>query len=292
MNDPRLVESQRLRWVPDQLLRGADLRDQLAFGDQLRWWHNRAAHHAVGVASGLEVTLTDDGQSVTVQPGVAHDRVGRPLWLLAPRRVPLPGDQQPATLVARWRAPGAEPELVWLAPREFDTRAGVPLARVAFPTSFPELQPLGSGSRPLARPRIGYGATPPDGTAWEQWFLLRELAGIQVTVDTRPAGFTDVPCYFAWLQWPQVGSSQLPYMFYVELALQYVEEPAIDRFVFRVALRPSSRDLQVAKGPAAPRVRIGRGGQDMVSTARGQRLSVCWLGVQAEDEGTSDGRHG
>jgi hypothetical protein len=291
VNDPRLVDLQRQRWVPDQMLRSRDLRDQQATSDQLRWWHNRAVHEAFGIASGFEVALSDDQTSVTVAAGVAHDCAGRLLRLLAPRDVSLPGDQRPSTLVARWRDPayGAEPELVWLDTLRPGPREGVPLARLTFAGTTPTVTPVRARSRPLAGPRLGWGSTPADGTAWEPWLLGRTPIGVQVTVDTRAAGFSDVPCYFAWLQWPQVGSTQLDYWFYVLLALQYLEEPAIDRFVFRLLLPPSSQLLRTATD--RPRLsELGRGSGDLVSLATGQRLYVCWLGIQ--DEGTGDGRHG
>jgi hypothetical protein len=291
VNDPRLVELERLRWVPRQLVRSRDLRDQLNISAQLRWWHNRAVHDPFGVASGMEVTLTADAQSATVQPGVAYDCAGRALRLLAPRIVSLPTGHESAMLVARARdeLALAEPELAWREAGRLDPREWVPLVRLTFETGAPAVHPLGSRARPLARPRLGYGMTPAEGTPWEPWVLLETPIGLQVTLDTRAAGFTDVPCYFAWLQWQQVASSQLPYLYYFYLAVQYLEEPAIDRFVFRVRLPLGLGDLRVTGG--RPGIREGRvrSAEELVSFARGQQLSVCWLGIQ--NEGTSDGRH-
>jgi hypothetical protein len=288
VNDPRLVELERQRWVPGQLLRSRDLRDRLATSEQLRLWHNRAAHAAFGVARGLEVTLGGPPPSVTVQPGVAYDCLGRPLALLAPRSLPLPAGPTPSTLVARARAGGTEPELVWLGPRP-DPRDGAPIARLTFPGGTPTLAPAPAGARRLAGPRVAWGSTQPEGTAWQPWLVpdFPEAdkpprlfpVGVQVTVDTGAAGFTDVPCYFAWLQWPQVGSTQLDYRFYALLALQYVEEPATDRFVFRAAL---PAELRRGGDRTAP-------GEELVGFAAGQRLYVCWLAIRAEDEGTGEG---
>ena len=102
----RPVDIQRLRHVTRELLRSRDFRDQEAFSKQLRWWHNRALHDAFGVASGLSVALAADVASALVQPGIAYDRVGRELLVFAPRPVPLPGQQQPMTLVVRYREGG------------------------------------------------------------------------------------------------------------------------------------------------------------------------------------------
>ncbi len=288
MNDPRLVDLQRQRWVPDQMLRSRDLRDQQATSDQLRWWHNRAVHEAFGVASGFQVAPA--GQAVTVEPGVAYDCLGQPLRLFAQRSVPLPSGPGPFTLLARPPRSGhGEPELVWRETRGLDRRDGVPLKRLRFSGATPQLAPVLSAARPLASPRLGWGSTPPEGTAWEPWRWFDTPVGLQVTVDTSAAGFSQVPCYFAWLQWPQVGSTRLNYWYYVLLGFQYVEEPAIDRFVFR-ALLPSTVEYLRFRFDR-PRVleREGDGGEGLVSFAAGQRLSVCWLGVQAEGGGTSDG---
>jgi hypothetical protein len=298
MNDPRLVDLQRQRWVPDQLLRGRDLRDQQATSDQLRWWHNRAVHEAFGVAGGFQATLA--GEEVTVEPGVAYDCFGQPLRLLTRRSVDLPESPGRFTLLARPGTSGhGEPELVWRETRGLDRRDGVPVARLRFSGTTPQLEPVPSGTRPLAGPRLGWGSTPSDGTAWEpwhtlgpawEWFVDDTVVGLQVTVDTSAAGFSEVPCYFAWLQWPRVGSTQLNYWLYVQLGFQYVEEPAIDRFVFRVLLLPFAVEFLRLR-PGVPRVlsREGDGGEGLVSFAAGQRLSVCWLGVQAEGKGSSDG---
>jgi hypothetical protein len=112
------------------------------------------------------------------------------------------------------------------------------------------------------------------------------VLGLQITVDTSAAGFTEVPCYFAWLQWPRVAESRLPYLLYLALGFQYVEEPAIDRFVFRVLL---PLDLLAAQAAALghPQQRVfplngDREHDDTLGVARSLGLSLCWLGIQHE----------
>jgi hypothetical protein len=302
----RPVDIQRLRHVPRELLRSRDLRDQAAFSKQLRWWHNRALHDAFGVASGLSVALAADDSSALVQPGIAYDRVGRELFVFAPRSVPLPAQQQPMTLVARYREGrhGTEAELVWQPPGQAGgdpcgPGEGVPLVQLTYVGGAPTLTAVSLHPRPLARPRIGNGSTPADSTPWQLWLypVVRGrvfVLGLQITVDTSAAGFTDVPCYFAWLQWPGVADSPLPgllYLLYLALGFQYIEEPAIDRFVFRVLLPVDLlASLAVARGHPQPRVfplNEDRGHDDTLGVARSLGLSLCWLGIQ--DEGRTAG---
>jgi hypothetical protein len=77
-------------------------------------------------------------------------------------------------------------------------------------------------ARGFTRPRIGSGATVPGDTAWELWtenivnfrgVNTEADLGIQVTIDTSGAGFTEVPCYFAWVEgtlWNQIHLNFFP----------------------------------------------------------------------------------
>ena len=86
---------ERLLYWQGQMLRSRDFRDQVAIGDERRWWHNRAIHAANGVAVGMEVGLsgnTFDGLSVTVGPGVAYDCFGREIVSMCENPVEKPSD--------------------------------------------------------------------------------------------------------------------------------------------------------------------------------------------------------
>jgi hypothetical protein len=77
-------------------------------------------------------------------------------------------------------------------------------------------------ARGLTRPRLKSGATVPGDTAWELWTetiinprgtKVEADLGIQVTIDTSGAGFTELPCYFAWVEgtlWNQVHLNFFP----------------------------------------------------------------------------------
>jgi hypothetical protein len=54
--------------------------------------------------------------------------------------------------------------------------------------------------------------------------------GIEVKIDTSAAGFTDIPCYFAWLPgspWDQDFAT-----------FQHIDEPTIGSFIFRMWSQP------------------------------------------------------
>jgi hypothetical protein len=164
-----------------------------------------------------------------------------------------------------------EAELVWRETARVDARAGVPLV-VFDPAEDPQLTSAPAKARPLARPRVAAGATPPDGTPWRPFRRpgqVRGFDGVEVRVDTRAAGFTDMPCYFAWLHWPRLSRSAHPARIVAALGLQYVERCSIDGFTFRVWLGPASSSVF---------------GEALVGFARNQRLFVSWLGVQTTDD--------
>jgi hypothetical protein len=56
-------------------------------------------------------------------------------------------------------------ELIWRPTARIDARAGVPLAGLT-PKGPLELDSARPKARALARPQVGTGATPPDGTPW------------------------------------------------------------------------------------------------------------------------------
>jgi hypothetical protein len=302
--DPRPGELQRLRYTSGQMLRSGDFRDQLANDAQLRWWHNRALHNSYGIACGMQVELTRDNAAVVVMPGLAYDSFGRELLLRERRTHGLPDNQAPMTLLARYRddagttrphpdrcPPGGETtddiELLWREPRRVGLRDGVPLQLLTYANDVPTLLPAARRARPLARPRIGYGATLAGATPWTLWALpaprLPVVLGIQARIDTGAAGFTEVPCYFAWLQWPRFAPSQGLSVAVFSFALQYVDEAAIDGFVFRVVLPVQLSRLVVARPRRKSSSPIGESsGEELLGFAHGQQLSVCWLGVQVE----------
>jgi hypothetical protein len=262
------VDLQRMRHVSRQMLLSRDFRDQGVTDAELRWWHQRAVHDAFGVADGLTVLRSAGGSSVTVEPGLAYDCYGRELRLRAPRTVAIPGSGQPLTLVARFRQDGAEADLMWQSSGRVRPDSGVPLAQDPEPATPPAVP----YARSLAAPRVQFGATQPGATAWEPWDPAGlEGLGIQVRIDTRAAGFTTVPCYFASLQWPHIPEAGVRSLILRALALQYVQAEAVDAFSFCAVLPAANLRLSVSGNEGSA-----------VGFARNQRLYVCWIGIEHE----------
>jgi hypothetical protein len=252
----------------------------LAADAELQWWHQRAVHEAFGIAEGFDLSLTADGASVLVAPGVAFDCFGRDVHLGQERVLAVPEGDERMTLLARPRRMCAhrdadrgcggadEPELEWVPTTRMDVRTGVPLGTYDAKRAR-TLRSDVQRTRSLARPRVWAGATPESGTPWlpfARFSVERGIWGLEVRVDTQAAGFTDTPCYFAWLRWPRVGSWKQSSEVTVALGRQYVERPTINGFTFRVWL--DVRGLL----PAG----------EALAFARRERLCVSWLGVQCD----------
>lgn len=292
-------ELQRLRYWQGQTLRSRDFRDQMAGEAQLRWWHNRALHNAYGIVAGFEVFKDEqNGKSVTIRRGLAYDCFGRELILTADTSFPLPTEPVPdarMTLLARYRdtrefprkyemtaacAPnpacsGDRLEFLWKQTDRVEVRDGVPLYWLPENETLKSARPL---ARALARPHIASGATIPGNTNWELWSEPvgaeeEEMdLGFQVGVDTSAAGFTEVPCYFAWLQgalWsPSMSSDFFPVLF------EHIDSPSTTGFIFRIwmpnlpVLDDETNKKFVSRFP---------------EFARKRELFICWLGIQPEN---------
>src|SRR5256885_15198605 len=87
-------EIERLEYWEGQLLRSGDFAAAQNADNQRRWWHNRALHNAYGVSLGLNVT--QEGDRLLVECGIAYDCEGRELIVPGAARVRLPRPR-PAT---------------------------------------------------------------------------------------------------------------------------------------------------------------------------------------------------
>jgi hypothetical protein len=311
-----LNEIERLRFWQGQRLRSRDFRDQAVYEAMLRWWHNRALHIAYGVRYGFEVSLEeDDGviAAVEVGCGLAYDCFGRELILQAPQRVRLPDFAEPParlTLLARYKEsgeflskgevpagcanPAETPVFSWKTSQRIEAEDGVPIARLTYETAdeserLPALDDTFRAPRvrALSRPRINSGNTAPGHTAWELWServssmggnAVNRALGVQVTIDTSAAGFTETPCYFAWLQgslWDQ------PYIEFFPAPLAHIDEGTASARQFRFRLW-----MPFILGILGSRARIANQGfaTEFLNFAQAKKLHVCWLGIQHKEE--------
>jgi hypothetical protein len=116
---------------------------------------------------------------------------------------------------------------------------GVPLARLTWDAAgLPRLDAAFEPprSRPIARPHLGSGTTPPDGTVWETWservagsLAPTESVGLQTRVDTSAAGFARIPVYAA-----QLNSRSRTAIYFVPPPICHIAEAAPDGFLFRI----------------------------------------------------------
>jgi hypothetical protein len=170
-------------------------------------------------------------------------------------------------------AAGGTAELAWQpADRFWRPADGVPLCRLtadqgALAWDFSFSPPLVA---PLAQPRFATGSTLLGGTAWTAAapvvFGHRDpRPEFQVWVDTRAAGFTAPPCYFAWVQ-GRLNGERLPPIPVVD----HVGRTFLSGFYFHV--RPLLIPTTALEGAMVQQ-------QSLLPLAR-RNLAVGWLGVQ------------
>jgi hypothetical protein len=187
-------------------------------------------------------------------------------------------------------------ELHWMPTQQLTNRSGVPVSfRDADPdpaapdraigqqdttvATDPALRHAVPRSRPVARPRIGRGATISGRTPWRPWFQQAEagvlLLGLEVRVDTSAAGFTDVPDYFVQITgtiWGG-GQSQLPL-----LPFGHISEASKDWFVYRLTMPWLVRLLPRRILTIAARSDLQRPFRSL-----NRDLAINWIGVQSDD---------
>jgi hypothetical protein len=315
MSKPVQVELERLRYWQGQRLRSRDFRDQLAIEAQLRWWHNRAVHHAYGVSTGLSVSAVPTSgtlRALQVSCGLAYDCFGRELMLQGTREIPVPpppaggnrpftqmtlllGYKEAAQFVRRedlaavcWPCSSVsfheEPDFVWQPTDGVQVTDGVPIARVNFADQQAVLDrqftvPI---SRPLARPHLASGATLPEHTVWELWQVEggeRPIPiGAQTRIDTSASGFTRIPCYFAWLQGALPDDRGQPRLFPY---FAHIAEASPTGFIFRLMVpSPSRPDGTIGNVAEANLGESSRQGEEVIMAAVNARHRVVRMQTQ------------
>jgi hypothetical protein len=328
MRKPEKRKLERVQYWQGQMLRSRDFRDIETGNAQRRWWHNRALHNAYGIADGLTSSLVLSGMppGVLVLPGVAYDISGRELILERSQLIPLPSvppnltgtitllmsykarlgalrpdeNSELCWTVSGWVGAGTA-EFVWKQGSNFDPTEGVAICAVDYTKGkvrAPEFQ-LRAFSRSQSRPLLASGTTIPGNTPWDPWSAgftfdfndnqIPDLIGVQTWIDTSAAGFTQVPCYFAWLQgalWNSQTRQLTPAVF------PSIADESVKGFTFRLwlqAIPPPS----IGINEALPRRRIAAASTaftfsivtdpgDFSLFARQQQLYVSWVGCQMQ----------
>ncbi|HSS95544.1 MAG TPA: hypothetical protein VLK33_00860 [Terriglobales bacterium] len=301
------VERRKLglvRYWQGQKLRSSDFNDIHSIEAQRRWWHNRALHNAYGIHEGFLATADAGATAIRVQAGLAYDDSGRELILESDQVVPVPNISTDGNIVlfVGYREKIAQPrpqnlaragcsnstpqfvEFVWRKKDSCQSADGVPLAEVKFLKGkrAPVTITLPS-TRPLARPLLATGSTVAGNTAWELWTAgwaptqryRYQSYGVQTTIDTSAAGFTDEPCYFAWLEGP-AWSPQTRQI--VPAIFPSIAEQSLNSFVFRLGLPPDNTGVVFALAWGTQTQRIGP--EEFALFAARQKLYVTWVGCQ------------
>jgi hypothetical protein len=106
--------------------------------------------------------------------------------------------------------------------------------------------------------------------------------GVQTTIDTSAAGFTEIPEYFAWLEdsiWNARSMQLIPAL------LPSLDDVCINSFTFRLNLfQPPPVNATFARGSAAaatvPSITLVQDSSSFAVFAQQQQLYVAWLGCQ------------
>lgn len=260
---------------------------------------------------------------INIAAGVAYDCFGRELVLDRTATVPLASTNIPKngflTLLVRYRdlpsrdvtdargascclareqAPCAAVEFVWSEDGGTAHPEGVALGSLTYSRGVArrfvglEKRPI---SRPLARPTLSTGSTVPGNTSWQPW-EYRSIGseqnsfpfeiGVQTTIDTSAAGFTDIPQYFAWLQGP-IWNSQSRQL--VPALLPSLADESINSFTFRLILLPPRGEVAFSARNAAAfqrQISLVQDANSFATFAQQQKLNVSWLGCQMSPKTT------
>jgi len=320
MAAPRKKQLERFYYWQGQRLLSGDFNRIAEDNDQRRWWHNRALHNAFGVYRGFEVVQDYTLEHVTVYPGLAYDSYGRELILSAPCTIAVPTSTTSPTghtynLILRLTEPPCScqpaPSTAACLPGKFSGSGNVTLfwqdvksrpsddcVVIGVLLEKGAVRALSTYSpnrvRPNSRPLLASGTTIPGATPWGPWSLLSDTSdadpdsyaiGIQVNVNTSSAGFTSVPCYFAWLHGPLWNS--VTHDFFPAYFPSTANESATG-FTFRLLFNFQRQELdqiQQATNTGARTITGALQGNispmaDFLRYAVGNSLYVAWLGCQ------------
>ncbi len=227
MTDIPIPSLSRPAFFDGQALTAADLNAVVAYHRELLWLHQRSLHGS-GIVSGLLVTGAKGDKSVTVGPGYAVDTGGRSIVLDAPQVLDIPSvvagpaggavtfyltiayfNDDQLTPVVRSGVCGSNgavrridaPKLTWPDP----TGAGQDIVLCAITVlnctlTGPVDLTVRRSALPDRQPYVYAGQTLSSNLNWKLSYAdaaNQNLVGLEVSVDTSEAGFTNTPTYQA-----------------------------------------------------------------------------------------------
>lgn len=298
----------RPEFFDGQRLDADDLNAIYDYHRELRWLHNRALH-GWGVATGMVVSGTKGGSTVSVTPGYAldcngHDIVlAEAITLIVPSVAGAPaGGPQTYYLTASWvddeslspsesregvcdgggavrrperaRVRFQNPANVSVPANIFRRGIDIVLASIRVEDCLLAAAPSIAerrDARPASRPTIAAGNTVAGATVWSFYPNQPNALGVQTLVDTSAAGFTRTPAYSAQV----VGNRRLS-----------ANGPTLDGFAQIANATPASFVLQLEMPRDLP-LGAGRMNPSNAFTAatlnaieKSLRWYVAWIGVE------------
>lgn len=304
----RIPTLSRPEFFDGQHLDAADLNAIYDYHRELRWLHNRALH-GWGVATGMVVSGTKGGSTVTVTPGYALDSNGHDLVLAESQLLIVPsvagapsGGPQSYYITASWvddadvspsetrdgvcGAGGAvrrperarirfqDPADVTPSPNLFRRGLDIVLATVRVEDCVLAAVPSTSERRdakPASRPTIAAGTTPAGGTPWTFYPNPQQPLGVRTMVDTSAAGFTRPPAYSAQVTGNRRMAANGPTLD----GFPQIVNPSTSGFVLQLEM---PRDLRLGNGRMNPdSVFVA---STLVTLEKALKWSVAWIGVE------------
>lgn len=259
-------------------------------------------------------------EGVQVTPGVAYDCFGRELFLECLATIRYPSQEltngAARTLVVRHKNPASRRatdaiaavccfcdgrsssgniEFVWIDNGNISPKEGVPVGTLrGVGTRVIFSQYILPKKRALARPHLATGSTIAGNTPWQPWDYSPPPAiviegppinfdigiGVQSTIDTSAAGFTELPQYFAWLEGPIFNSQTLQF---VPALLPSLANESLNSFTFRLILMKEQQapgGVVLLSHTIGQRLQMIQDSGSFADFAQQQGLYVSWLGCQ------------
>ena len=290
----------RIAYFDGEQLTADDLNAAQQIENTLRWLHNRTLH-GWGIATGLSVTGSVGGRSVTVEPGMAIDIAGREIILAKAvvKGIPSLAGGMPQTLfylTASYQPDSAQnvvaqrigicagggavrlandPRIEWQGPQAVVKGEQIILAGVWINNCAISRAVSAAPRRPLvapSKPSVSSGQVSAAGIQWVPFPAGPVAAGFTAAVDTSAAQFHSTPQYVAQI----VGENYLASNPGPLLAVPQVSisGPSPTGFTLQAVFPESNAGVPV--NPASL-----RNPQTGVQIIKSLGWQIAWMGVES-----------